>query len=73
MPQKHEDRIRAQYKSHRRHSHVYEWGVSTLWMSLARHWQLPVQEIKRIVKGTCDCGRWRGHPEPCASPSVKCG
>lgn len=53
MSQTREDRIRREYKAHRRCSWVHENGVGRFWLGLARKWKLPVQEIKRICKGEC--------------------
>lgn len=45
-----EGRIRSQYQAMRRSSLWHEHGVGHLWLSLARQWKRPVQEIKRIVR-----------------------
>lgn len=54
MSQTPEDRIRLQHKAMRRGRFVSEYGVSAMWMSLARQWKRPIQEIKRIVKNKED-------------------
>lgn len=51
MAQTPEIRIRLQYRAMRRSSFVREFGVSSMWMALARQWKRPVREIKRLVHG----------------------
>lgn len=51
MSQTPEIRIRLQYRARRRSRWTYEYGRGSLFLSLARQWKRPVQEIKKIVKG----------------------
>lgn len=51
MSQTPEIRIRLQYKALRRSKFTYEHGKGRLFLSLARQWKRPVQEIKKIVRG----------------------
>jgi len=48
MAQTSEDRIKRQYKALRKDPYANEYGVSWMWMRLARQWKRPVQEIKKI-------------------------
>lgn len=50
MGQTPEIRIRKQYKKLRRSYWTYEYGIGAMWLTLARQWKRPVQEIKRICQ-----------------------
>jgi hypothetical protein len=44
-----EDRIFAHYKSLKNNRDVRRYGVSIMWMTLARKWQMPIREIKALI------------------------
>lgn len=46
-----EDRIRLQFRAHRRTSWTHERGINALYLALAKQWKRPVHEIKRIIRG----------------------
>lgn len=51
MTQTTESRIFAHYKALKNTWEVRTYGTGTyLWLTLARKWQMPVQEVKRIIR-----------------------
>lgn len=47
-----EQRIKAQFRAERKRLDYRIGGLPALYLRLARQWERPVQEIKRIVKSS---------------------